>query len=169
MNGYLIWWIFGVVILLLIVFFVYSAVKDARAKKKRKRKEIEFKNDAARIKTETVLKLDLLLKKNQDLLDNFKPSIGDYKMSQIVNTARKYLLDLQQTPEFKEFIVNNTDCTDLFKNFVVLRDTRSSVWNKANTVLEYLKEEKLLIDLENKKEDIVKFESEIEEYYKNEV
>ncbi|QBF34654.1 hypothetical protein EG856_01820 [Mycoplasmopsis phocirhinis] len=160
-----IWIIFGVVIALLITFFIYSAVKDRLNKKKRKKRELMYKVNASSTKDLVVINLNLLYKKNQDLLKQFKPSVGEFKMSYIVDNARKYLLNLQTEADFKEYIVSNPDTKKLLQHYAKLRDTRSTTWNSLVESLNYLKEEMELIDKELNKETIEQVNTKIENFY----
>ncbi|MCS4537053.1 hypothetical protein NXS15_02865 [Mycoplasma sp. CSL7475-4] len=159
------WIIFGVVIALLLSFFIYSAVKDRMNKKKRKKKEMTHRINSLATKDSVIINLDLIYNKNQSLLKKFRPSIGDFKMSFIVGNARKYLLDLQTEENFKEYIIGNPDTKELLQHYSKLRDTRSTTWENLTETLNYIAEEMQLIDKELNKEMIEQIKAKIEEFY----
>ncbi|BAP00979.1 hypothetical protein MCAL160_0368 [Mycoplasmopsis californica HAZ160_1] len=161
------WIIFGVVVVLLIGFIVFSAIKDRIAKKKRRMQEIAFKALAQERKEATVIMLQLLVAKNQEVLDSFEPSIGSFKMSQVVDTARDFLLQYQQEKEFKDYVSTYTGNKTLMKHYAILRDRRSTLWKNEKNSLKFIEDEYFLIDQDNKKDLITEVKEEIEEFYNN--
>ncbi|WP_029608793.1 MHJ_0274 family protein [Mycoplasma simbae] len=169
MPSYTMWIIFGAVIAILIAFFIYSAVKDSLNKKKRKQKEIQYRLKSQEVKQELIIKLHHLVAKNEKMLQEFEPSIGEYKMKEIVDSARAYLLAQQQESDFKEYVINNPDGQEIMLSYETLRDKRSTVWKNEAQTLKFIEDEYLLIDQQNQKDLIDKVVKNIEEFYKNEL
>ncbi|VEU77890.1 MHJ_0274 family protein [Mycoplasmopsis columbinasalis] len=134
-----IWIIFIVIISLFAIFFVYSVFKDRKQRNQRKKDKIIFANQAREYRRKHIFNLHFLIEMNQQYLDNFQPSIGEYKMHDVIDTARAYLLDFENNKEFKEYIVASDDENELLEAYVNLRDTRSNAWTKKiPQVLDYI-------------------------------
>ncbi|MEA4115203.1 hypothetical protein VBM87_00155 [Mycoplasma sp. 744] len=124
------WIILGVVVVIIIIFLIYSSIKNKMKKNKMKKDKIEFENRASYFKKIYLAKLKVLIDKNNQLIQEFEPSIGEYKMGQIVDVAHKFLNTFASDKNFKEYIVNADSQNDLLSLYIQLRDTRSNLWNK---------------------------------------
>lgn len=163
------WILFGIIVAALVIYFIYSFIKDKIAKKRRKLKQIELINKTEQYKKHIVLRLHFLIKHNQKLIDEFVPSIGEYKMNYIVDTARKYLIEKQKESDFKELIIDNIDAKDIFTNYTYLRDVRSTNWRNLKDVYEFINSRMFLIDEQVEKDNFELAQKEIEEFYNNEI
>ncbi|TQC54207.1 hypothetical protein E1I18_00320 [Mycoplasmopsis mucosicanis] len=159
------WIILIVVVALLVIFFVYSFIKERIKKKKRRIKQMEFMNKADEVKKMTIIELSLLLKKNEELLNNFVPSVGEYKMKEVVQSARQYLLDKHNQPDFKEYIINNVEQKELYKYFALLKDERCTLWKSFTEVYKYIDEQIHLIDEKLDEKLFIEAQKNIEEFY----
>ncbi|UUD35438.1 hypothetical protein NPA07_01005 [Mycoplasmopsis caviae] len=160
------WIILGVLVAVLGSFFVWSAIKEKIKRKQRRKQELQFRKDLDEQVRLLVFALKILIDKNNDYLTNFQPSIGEYKMSNIVNTAHKFLEKYQEDPLFKECILSNADAKEEIFAFSILRDTRSNSWNKrASDKLEWVSERFNSYDLTLYEDDYKKMQERINEYY----
>ncbi|EGV00432.1 MHJ_0274 family protein [Mycoplasmopsis columbina] len=155
-----------VIVVLLGGFFLYSTIKDRRLRNIKKKEKILFTNLSMENKRKFVFKLKELIDLNEQYLIDFKPSIGDYKMSQITDAARKYLMSFQEDKDFKEYIVAADDQNDLLEAFVLLRDSRSNSWTKKlDKVINYLDKLYQEYDKEMYKEELDQIKNELKEFY----
>ncbi|WP_051586196.1 MHJ_0274 family protein [Mycoplasmopsis lipofaciens] len=163
------WIILGTLVLIFGIFFIFSAIKDRKIKNKKKKDEIRRHNNSLEQMRYLTFQILALWDKNQELLDNFEPSIGEYKMKEIVNAAHNYLSELEDDLKFKEYIVENVETQHFLSKFIALRETRSNLWNRrCLEIKEYF-------DKLNKQYDKALFQSEYDEivsninqFYKNE-
>lgn len=165
-GGYTMWIILGVLVVVIVGLFVFTAIKDKIKKNKKKKETAIFKqktNDQLNILN---IRLKTLIEINEKFLDEFKPSIGKFKMGDIVNVAINYLNNIEKDPEFREFIVDSDNTADFLRAFVKLSHTRCNNWAKqCEDVKKYFDEKVKKIDEDLVKEVSEKATQEITEFY----
>ncbi|WP_416738239.1 MHJ_0274 family protein [Mycoplasmopsis meleagridis] len=162
--------ILGIVVFLVIVFVVYSAIKDRIKKNKAKKEKIEFENRANYFQKIYIAKLHYLIEKNNEYLQNFKPSIGKYTMGQIVETAHKFLITFENDKNFKEYIVAADSQSNVLNSFLALRDTRSNLWDKKiNETLNLIKKNYNKTNLQISSSEYLDAKKEIDAFYEREL
>ncbi|QSF13838.1 MHJ_0274 family protein [Mycoplasma sp. Mirounga ES2805-ORL] len=169
-SGWITWVILGAVIVVLVIMFTYTGLKDMVKKRKRIKREKELAIKAEKYALEIFLKLDYLIIKNQMLIDEFEPSIGKYKMSEITDVPRNYLLELQKTEDFKELIIASHDVDELLKIYISYRDSRSTTWKSSLKDLEKIIQKR--INAQNfliSPDHINSIKAEIDEYYQKQL
>lgn len=174
MSDWVMWIILGLLIVLIILLFASSAIKQkVKQKKQAKEKKIHDANTIEQMHYIHVQLLQLMIV-NDKYLEKFEPSIGDFKMNDLVQTANKYLDNLQSDPNFREYIVNSDQTQLLLQYIVKLISTRSNNWAKQCTeVRKYLEDEiskiedKAMIEEVSKKEDELISEFFEKELYRN--
>ncbi|MGV2393601.1 UNVERIFIED_CONTAM: hypothetical protein O8I53_12035 [Campylobacter lari] len=91
-----------------------------------KEEKIFLEKSAAQAKNLSI-ELDALRKVNATYLEKFVPSIGNFKMNDIVQCANKYLDQIQNDKNFKEYIIHNRDDDNkILKIFLSFYQTRSN-------------------------------------------
>ncbi|KKB26774.1 hypothetical protein MM26B8_04180 [Mycoplasmopsis meleagridis] len=164
------WIILGIVVFLVIVFVVYSAIKDRIKKNKAKKEKIEFENRANYFQKIYIAKLHYLIEKNNEYLQNFEPSIGEYTMGQIVETAHKFLITFENDKNFKEYIVAADSQSNVLNSFLALRDTRSNLWDKKiNETLNLIKKIYNKTNLQISSSEYLDAKKEIDAFYEREL
>ncbi|WP_235732217.1 MHJ_0274 family protein [Mycoplasmopsis felifaucium] len=129
-GGMTMWIILGVLIVVILGIFIFTAVKDSLRKKKKKKQDAEFAKKTNEQMQIMNIRLKTLMEINEAYLEKFEPSIGDFKMREIVKVANDYLDNIQRDPDFREFIVNSNNTKDFLRAFVKLSHTRCNNWNK---------------------------------------
>lgn len=140
-NGVSMWAIFGGLIVLLVIFFAYSSIKDKIKAKKKKKFEEKNRVKALELKRFLIFEVKALIEINQKYLDNFEPSIGEYKMVDVINASRKTIKLVENEDNFKEYIMNKSEHIEFLKAYVFLRDNRSNLWaSRFKNVIDYIEE-----------------------------
>ncbi|WHL49290.1 hypothetical protein HYE36_05040 [Mycoplasmopsis bovis] len=55
---------------------------------------------------------------NEEFLKKFEPSIGTFKMRDIVSVANRYLKTIEDDLDFREYIVSSDNNSEFLKNFI---------------------------------------------------
>ncbi|WP_406617392.1 MHJ_0274 family protein [Mycoplasmopsis adleri] len=129
-GGVTMWIILGVLIVIILGLFVFTAIKDKVKKKKKKKQDAIFKQKTAEQMQIMNIRLKVLMEITEEYLAKFKPSIGDFKMKDIVKVANTYLSNIENDTDFKEFIINSEDSRDFLRAFVKLTHVRCNNWSK---------------------------------------
>lgn len=138
LDNTVIWIILGVFLALLIGFFIYSFIKEKIQRKKIKEAAELLKNEGEVFHREIVIKVNQLIRLNQEQLDNFEVSIGKYKMSDITLSAHNILKNYAASDSFKTYITNEPKYKDFLINYVALKDNKSNLWaNKQANEIKY--------------------------------
>ncbi|WP_029905684.1 MHJ_0274 family protein [Mycoplasmopsis opalescens] len=162
----IVWIILGVFIVIIIVFITYSALKDKAAKKRRKRAELEARNQANLYRENLIFELDELWKQNELLLEKFEPSIGEYKMGDVVSWAYTYIDSISNSSKFKEYVLDGPYNAALLDNIGKLRTNRSSSWSKkCFDVREWINKEMENIDKDFQQNNITQSIDKVKEFY----
>ncbi|MBZ4195181.1 MHJ_0274 family protein [Mycoplasma tauri] len=162
------WIILGTLILIILSMFIVSAVKSSINKKRKIKKDAAFSENCKKYTELSIIKLNALITVNKEYLEKFEPSIGSFKMSDLVNVAGKYLDEIQNDMNFREYIVNSDTTYEFLKHFVKLSHTRSNNWEKkCFDVIDYLNREMKSISEFVITENKNNYLEEIRNFYKN--
>ncbi|VEU68920.1 Uncharacterised protein [Mycoplasmopsis canis] len=142
-SSVIIWIILGVLISLLVIYFIYSWIKDKINKKKTRQAAIQLEKNAAIYWYETTLKINELIRLNRIQHENFVVSIGEFKMSEINNAASDTINDLMNEYEFKNYLLSNEKYSTYVSNIKVLKDLNLNLWDKklSNSSLKFFEDE----------------------------
>ncbi|WP_029513844.1 MHJ_0274 family protein [Mycoplasmopsis primatum] len=167
MDGSLTMWIIlGALVAIILSMFTYSAIKSKITKKRKAKKDAEFKSKTAEQVKLTIVKLNSLIDINNEYLQKFEPSIGSFKMNDIVQVANNYLNNMQNDLDFREYIVNSDTAYDFLKYFVRLSHTRCNNWAKqCSDIKEYLEKEIKVMDTEFVEEKTAQESIKIRQFY----
>ena len=157
MGGSVMWIVLGSLIGVVIIFLIVTTIFD---RKKNKKVKIEAdillmeKRDAS---WKIAEKVNVVAAKNRKLLKEFVPSIGQYKMSEVKDIARKSLQDFLHTKDFK---ISKTleENEEMIEKYKFLLKTPSTQWDKKHSDIlkQFIEWEK------EKKEKAIKTKEEIE-------
>ena len=129
LSGVTMWIIFGVLLAGMLAIFVFATIKDAINRKKLKKIRIKNEEDMKIFNAYALIYMNKLIEINQKYLDEFQPSIGQYKMNQIINGAKNSLNELIQTEGFKNLIKNGDfEQKQLIDQINNLNSMRSNNW-----------------------------------------
>lgn len=150
LSGWVMWAILGVVVSGLVILFLYATIKDFINKKKLKKLKIQISENLKEYSRYVIIFVNYLLEINKNYLDDFKPSIGKFKMKQIVEGSKNCLKELLNSGKMKTIIKENEgEYTELIENISTLLSIKSNLWDKKcveiityfnNKVIEYDKD-----------------------------
>ncbi|WBP83782.1 MHJ_0274 family protein [Mycoplasmopsis edwardii] len=142
-SSIIIWIILGVLIALLVAYFIYSWIKERIKKKKNKLAAIQMEKNSVIYWNEIAVKINELVKLNREKQENFVVSIGEFKMRELNNAASETLEEMMNEYEFKNFLISSEKYTNFVGNVRVLKDLNSNLWDKklSNTVLKFFEQE----------------------------
>ncbi|RIV16846.1 MHJ_0274 family protein [Mycoplasmopsis gallopavonis] len=154
-SSILLWIVLGILVLLILIFFAYSWIKDKIDKKKLREATFELQRETAIYFWELNVKLLKLWELNKQSQADFVPSIGEYKMSDL-NRAAKQVLEKEIKSVRFQACFKETELHNLFvKNLFKLKDTNANLWEKhLPTFKEYL--ENNLVTAQQELDDLSK-------------
>lgn len=123
------WIVIGVLVGVVIIFLVVASVFDKKKAKKAKVANQKLEEQKAEAGEKVTLFLDEVVARNNKLLINFKPSVGNLKMGEIKSKARKALMEFKRTQEFKYAKASEKN-TKLIKLYEDMHKDNSNVWMK---------------------------------------
>ena len=131
-SGITMWIILGGLILIVVVFLVVTSILDRKKRKKvvAQKKELDFRvwNSGANISKQIIK----VVQNNEKELKDFVPSVGNKKMSDINNKAKKKLVEIRASEDFR-LLKHNKDENKLFsENLDILIREKSNNWAKRN-------------------------------------
>ncbi len=130
MGKYTMWIVLAALILVVIGFLVFSSIWDRKKQKKIKIHQAKIKKDAHLNISRVAIWITAVVQEVQTQLKLFVPSIGKHKMSDINNIAKKELIKIKESREFKTIIVDK----ELYKTFVenidILIKNKANLWQK---------------------------------------
>ncbi|MGY6172574.1 MHJ_0274 family protein [Candidatus Mycoplasma pogonae] len=146
--------ILGVLVGLILFYLIFVWVSNVRKTQKAKKLKAEFEIAQSQAKNEIIAWVNIVIRKNQELLDNFVVSIGKYKMGDINNIAKELLNEAQKTTNYdtyfqnEDFKENVREAHEYINN---LKATKSNLWkNKCAIEIDYFqKQEQHLKDNED--------------------
>ncbi|MGL4343337.1 MAG: MHJ_0274 family protein [Metamycoplasmataceae bacterium] len=130
MNDWIVWVIFGILIVGLIVFMLFSFIKDKKKNKEIFRKKIELKKATEKTSKELAVKIKIIIEKNNQEVQNFIPSIGNIKMKDINFLTRKMLKEIKESKMFKLIYLKEQSNKVFVDSLDVLIETKSNLWEK---------------------------------------
>ena len=140
--------ILGVLIFIVLVFLVFTSVKDRRKMKVEKAREEKIKEDSIASRIVVASYVDAIIEANEKLNKNFVPSIGEYKMGDIKNSAKVTLKGLKETKAYR-LAETNEDNKDIITVINNLYKSSASTWEKNNQ-----KDIQFIKDLIEKSDDV---------------
>ncbi|AEI90457.1 hypothetical protein FCM49_01395 [Mycoplasma bovis] len=130
MDGSLTMWIIlGVLVAIILFMFIFSSVKNKINKKRKEKRDAEFRKKSAEYANFLAIKISCLMNVNEEFLKKFEPSIGTFKMRDIVSVANRYLKTIEDDLDFREYIVSSDNNSEFLKNFIKLTHTRCNNWS----------------------------------------
>ncbi|TCG10476.1 MHJ_0274 family protein [Mycoplasma todarodis] len=149
MNSAVMWGILGGLIAIVIGFLVISAILDRKKRKKAKAEQAEIdkiKNSAI---GNLAIMVNLVVEKNDKKLEEFVPSVGKLKMSDINNLAKEEFKRVETINWFQ--YLKEEDI--LMENFYAIAKEKSNNWPKKNQEqIKYFKELEESLEKEKYKE-----------------
>lgn len=172
MPNWVTWLIFGLVILALVGFLVFTFVKDKIKNRKIVEKKIEIKRATIKTSKELAIRIYSIIEKNNDFLKMVIPGSSKIKMKHVNSTCRRFLKEIYDSKPFKLIYIESDDADpDFAKNMNKLIETNSNLWNKyCINEIEYFKQFDEQLKNDNKykeiKEESIKF---IDKFFNQEV
>ncbi len=137
MNSIVMWGILGGLIAIVIGFLVISALLDRKKRKKAKLEQAEIDKLKNAAVGNIAILINLIIKRNEKKLQEFVPSVGKLKMSDINNMAKDEMKKITETEWFK--FLREEDI--LMENFSIIAKEKSNNWIKKNKEqIKYFKE-----------------------------
>ncbi len=124
------WLMMGLIVVGLIGFVIYTTIRDKKKNKTSRKDYNNLMSDANIKRDELMMELLSIIKLNESDLKEFKPSIGKFPMSTIVNKSKILVTNLKNSKAFATAIkleINNLELTNIFEE---LLEIRSNHWNK---------------------------------------
>ena len=131
MSNWVVWLIFGLLIVALVRFLVFSFVKDKRKNKKIIQKRIELRRATAKTSKELAIRIYTLIEMNDEFLKEVKPGFSKVKMKNVNATSRNFLKEIYDSKAFKTLYIESDEADPMYaKNIKNLIDTSSNLWAK---------------------------------------
>ncbi|MCE6115545.1 MHJ_0274 family protein [Mycoplasmopsis agalactiae] len=167
MDGSLTMWIIlGVLVGIILAMFIISSAKNKINKKRKEKQDAEFRKKAAEYANLIAIRLKCLMDVNEEYLQKFEPSIGAFKMRDIVSVANKYLKTIEDDLEFKEYIISSDANSEFLKDFITLTHTRCNNWTSQCDFIKFKLERTIAdIDSEYVEERVAQETLKIREFY----
>ncbi len=137
MNSIVMWGILGGLIAIVIGFLVISALLDRKKRKKAKAEQAEIDKLKNVSVGNLAIIVNLVVEKNQKKLEEFVPSVGKLKMSDINNMAKDEFKRIESINWFQ--FLKEEDI--LMENYYAIAKEKSNNWEKKNQEqIKYFKE-----------------------------
>lgn len=131
MNNWVVWLIFGLLIVGLVGFLVFSFIKDKRKNKKIIQKRIELRRATAKTSKELAIRIYTLIEMNDEFLKEVQPGFSKVKMKNVNATSRNFLKEIYDSKAFKTLYIESDEADPMYsKNIKNLIDTSSNLWTK---------------------------------------
>ena len=176
-NNWVIWVIFGLLILLLVGFLVYSYLNERKKNRRLAQKRLELKRATVKTSKELAIRIYHLIEFNQEQVNSIVPGQSTIKMKEINFFARQFLKKIYDSKAFKTIYIDPEDADPVYAaNIKVLIDKKSNLWTKyCSEQIDYFKRlhDELLNDenfslLKNEAiNDIQKFFNEVVKNYES--
>ncbi|AWX42805.1 Uncharacterised protein [Metamycoplasma cloacale] len=159
--------ILGIFLALIIGWLIWKIVKKQVVKKKELKERNKKQIEAQKKYYEYILSIWEIIDYTNKELDKFVVSIGDIKMIQIKDGARKLIKKLIVRDDFAETFVNNPQYETFVNNVERLCVENCNLWkNKINDILVFFEEQyKAVPDSERKFEYLELVRKSIEEQF----
>ena len=132
MGGMTMWIILGGLIGVVVIFLLVTTTLDRKKKKRVKIEKAELAKGVESSGTNISKKVTRLVAKNKKLLDNFVPSIGKFKMSDINKKAKDELKVIKESEDFKLIKHMEKEYVKFEKHTNNLIENKSNNWDKNN-------------------------------------
>lgn len=153
----------------IVVFILFNFFSERKKKKKIIKEKERIKEEEVKFILKTSARVNAIIELNNQLLDEFQVSIGDFKMSQINNLAKNALDYIYIQEQFQDiFIRNPFEKDELFlASFVQLMNLKSNLWTKNHKeLLSYFSSLKTkYLSEEANKEEFTKYQNSFLEIY----
>ncbi|WP_406613499.1 MHJ_0274 family protein [Mycoplasma corogypsi] len=126
----IIWIILGILIGTVVVWFIYSYIKEKKDKKKLAIAAKQLEKETAIYTRELAISLKALTEHNKQVQSEFVPSIGEYKMSDLNNAAKNTILEITKSPKFKTCYLETQSRQKFVQAIMMLQDLNSNLWDK---------------------------------------
>lgn len=135
------WLIFGLLILALVGFLLFTFLKDKRKNRKIAEKRIELRRATVKASKELAIKIYTLIEINKELIDQVKPGTSKIKMKDVTNSSRIFLKEIYDSKTFKVIYIESDEADPQYAiNLKKLIDTNSNLWYKyCNDEIKYFK------------------------------
>jgi len=157
MGGSVMWIVLGSLVGVVIIFLIVTTILDRKKSKKTKLEADKLLVQKRESSWKIAEKVNLVAAKNRKLLDEFVPSIGKYKMSEVKDIARKSLQEFMHTKDFK-IAKSLEENEEMIEKYKLLLKTSSTQWDKkySDVIQQFVKWQK------EKKEKAIKTKTDIE-------
>jgi len=132
MGGTVMWIVLGSLVGVVIIFLIVTTILERKKNKKVKVEGEKLLIQKRESSWKIAEKVNIVAARNKKLLDEFVPSIGKYKMSEVKDMARKDLQDFMQTKEYK--VAKSLDENEeMIEKYEFLLRTPSTQWEQKYT------------------------------------
>ena len=130
-NNWVIWVIFGLLIVLLIGFLLYSYLNERRKNRRLAQKRLELKRATIKTSKELAIRIYYLIEFNQNQVDAIIPGQSNIKMKEINFFARQFLKKIYDSKAFKTLYIEPEDADSIYANNIkILIEKKSNLWAK---------------------------------------
>lgn len=163
MKQYTMWIVLGALILVVIGFLIFSSIWDRKKAKKAKIHEAKIKKNAHLNISKVAIWITTVVQEVDNQLKLFVPSIGKHKMSDINNIAKKEIIKIKESKEFKTIIVDKELYKTFLENINNLIKCKANLWkkNQIKTINFWKNQIGTSLTTDEIKEEHIKFEKEI--------
>ncbi|VEU70690.1 MHJ_0274 family protein [Mycoplasmopsis glycophila] len=120
----------GVLVLIIVIFFLYSWIKEKRTKSQIRKATYELQKETAIYLFELSHKMLALLDENTKAQDEFIPSVGKYKMPQLNQAAKEIIEEEIKSPRFQACFKETEKHNSYVQTIFEIKDTNSNLWDK---------------------------------------
>ncbi|AAT27844.1 MHJ_0274 family protein [[Mycoplasma] mobile] len=125
-----VWVIFGLIVALAAGFFLFTFLRDKRKKRIIREDKIRKLIKSEIIQQEIILEINNLITLNKQALDEFIPSIGKLKMSEINDISKNKLKELTESEKYFKYIKSQDEFKDFQNHLQNLSQNKANVWEK---------------------------------------
>lgn len=137
----------SIAILGLIAFMTYQFVTEKIRRKKILKEKLEFEKLCADTYKKIIDDINNLIVSNQQMLDNFVVSIGEYTMGQITSAAKNKLKEIEKSEMYKVVYSTDEAYKEFAFNFKLLQEENSNMWaKKCESSLNWFRSEPRMIE-----------------------
>lgn len=124
--------ILGVIAGVIVIFIVGISVVEKKKNRKLKIAQDKLEKEIKISGQSVANKIMAIVKTNEENLKNFVPSVGKLKMSDINNEAKKQLLIIKNSKNYRLIQENNEEWINFKKHLEALLGEKSNNWQKRN-------------------------------------
>ncbi|MBD5423033.1 MAG: hypothetical protein HDR43_00880 [Mycoplasma sp.] len=131
MNNWATWLIFGLLLVALIGFLLFTFFNDRRKNNKLIQKRIELKRATVKTSKELAIRIYTLIEMNDEYLKEVQPGLSKIKMKNVNSVCRSFLKEIYDSKSFKVLYIDSDDADPKYsQSLKKLIDTKSNLWNK---------------------------------------